>query len=59
MIKERRMIATLKTMIRDEEAATMVEYGLLVALVGLAAIIGTREIGHAASGAFTAVSNSI
>ena len=36
----------------------MVEYGLLVALVG-SAIIGTREIGHAASGAFTAVSNSI
>jgi pilus assembly protein Flp/PilA len=39
------MINTLKTMIRDEKAATMVEYGLLVALIALVAIVGVTAIG--------------
>ena len=39
------MITTLKTMIRDEEGATMVEYGLLVALIALVAIVGVTLLG--------------
>ena len=39
------MITTLKTMIRDEEGATMVEYGLLVALIALVAIVGVKLLG--------------
>ena len=39
------MITTLKTMIRDEEGATMVEYGLLVALIALVAIVGVALLG--------------
>ena len=40
------MITTLKTMLRDEEGATMVEYGLLVALIALVAIVGVTALGH-------------
>jgi pilus assembly protein Flp/PilA len=53
------MITTLKTMIRDEEGATMVEYGLLVALIALVAIVGVTLLGNKLSALFTAVSNSI
>ena len=36
------MFTTLKSMIRDEEGATMVEYGLLVALIALVALVGSQ-----------------
>ena len=39
------MITTLNTMLRDEEGATMVEYGLLVALIALVAIVGVTTLG--------------
>jgi pilus assembly protein Flp/PilA len=32
-------------LIRDEEGATMVEYGLLVALIALVAIVGVALLG--------------
>jgi pilus assembly protein Flp/PilA len=39
------MFKNFKTMIRDEEGATMVEYGLLVALIALVAIVGVTALG--------------
>ena len=39
------MITNLIAMIRDEEGATMVEYGLLVALIALVAIVGVTLLG--------------
>ena len=39
------MINNLIAMIRDEEGATMVEYGLLVALIALVAIVGVTLLG--------------
>jgi pilus assembly protein Flp/PilA len=53
------MITTLKTMIRDEEGATMVEYGLLVALIALVAIVGVTTLGTKLSTLFTNVAGSI
>lgn len=53
------MITTLKTMIRDEEGATMVEYGLLVALIALVAIVGVTLLGTNLSKLFTAVAGSV
>jgi pilus assembly protein Flp/PilA len=53
------MITTLKTMIRDEEGATMVEYGLLVALIALVAIVGVTLLGTSLKTLFTNVSNSV
>jgi pilus assembly protein Flp/PilA len=53
------MITTLKTMIRDEEGATMVEYGLLVALIALVAIVGVTLLGTKLSSLFTTVAGSV
>jgi pilus assembly protein Flp/PilA len=53
------MFTTLKSMIRDEEGATMVEYGLLVALIALVAIVGVRALGTSVSSLFNNVAGSL
>jgi pilus assembly protein Flp/PilA len=53
------MINSFKSMIRDEEGATMVEYGLLVAFIALVAVVGVKTIGTSLSGMFTAVAGSV
>jgi pilus assembly protein Flp/PilA len=53
------MITTLKSMIRDEEGATMVEYGLLVALIALVALGAVTIVGTKLSALFTSVGNSL
>jgi pilus assembly protein Flp/PilA len=53
------MITNLIAMIRDEEGATMVEYGLLVALIALVAIVGVTLLGTQLSALFTTVSTSV
>ena len=53
------MLQTLKSMIRDEEGASMVEYGLLVSLIALVAIVGVTAVGTKLSTLFTNVSNSL
>jgi pilus assembly protein Flp/PilA len=53
------MITTLKTMIRDEEGATMVEYGLLVALIALVAIVGVTLLGSNLNNLFSNVAASV
>jgi pilus assembly protein Flp/PilA len=46
-------------MIRDEEGASMVEYGLLVSLIALVAIVGVTAVGTKLNTLFTNVSNSL
>jgi pilus assembly protein Flp/PilA len=53
------MITTLKTMIRDEEGATMVEYGLLVALIALVAIVGVALLGKNLTTLFNSAAASV
>jgi pilus assembly protein Flp/PilA len=53
------MLHTLKSMIRDEEGATMVEYGLLVALVALVALGAVKAVGTNLSTLFTSVATSL
>lgn len=53
------MLHTLKSIARDEDAATMVEYGLLVALIAMVALVGVTALGSNLSGLFTNVSNSV
>jgi pilus assembly protein Flp/PilA len=52
------MIKTFKSMIRDEEGATMVEYGLMLALIAIVCIVAVTAIGTNLSKLFsnTAVS---
>jgi pilus assembly protein Flp/PilA len=53
------MLTTLKSMLRDEEGATMVEYGLLVALIAMVALIAVKTLGANLSTLFTTVAGSI
>jgi pilus assembly protein Flp/PilA len=46
-------------MIRDEEGASMVEYGLLVSLIALVAIVGVTAVGTKLNTLFANVSNSL
>ncbi|MFY9719531.1 MAG: Flp family type IVb pilin [Candidatus Cybelea sp.] len=53
------MFRNLITMIRDEEGATMVEYGLLVALIAVVALAGITALGTNLSSLFNTVATSI
>jgi pilus assembly protein Flp/PilA len=53
------MITTLKSMIRDEEGATMVEYGLLVALIAMVALAGVQLLGTNLKNLYNTVAGSI
>ena len=53
------MINKLIAMIRDEEGATMVEYGLLVALIALVAIVGVTLLGGNLNSLFNTVAGSV
>ncbi|HEX3671185.1 MAG TPA: Flp family type IVb pilin [Candidatus Cybelea sp.] len=53
------MLTTLTSMIRDEEGATMVEYGLLVAFIALVALAGVKLLGTGLSGLFNGIAGSL
>jgi len=53
------MYTQLTSMIRDEEGATMVEYGLLVALIALVALGAVTTVGTKLSTLFTNVGTSL
>ena len=53
------MLNTLKSMIRDEEGASMVEYGLLVSLIALVAIVGVTQVGTKLNTLFNNVAGSL
>ena len=40
------MLATLIFLGRDESAAAAIEYGILIALIALVALIGITRMGH-------------
>jgi pilus assembly protein Flp/PilA len=49
----------LMSFIRDEEGATAVEYGLMVALIAGAIILTVTALGTSLNGIFTTVSTAI
>jgi pilus assembly protein Flp/PilA len=53
------MLTTLKNLVQDEDGATMVEYGLLIALIALVAIVGVKTLGTNISSLFTTVAGSV
>ncbi len=53
------MLKTLKSLVRDEEGATMVEYALMVALVAVVAISAVALLGHNLSTVFNTVAGTI
>ena len=53
------MIESLKAMIRDEEGATMVEYGLMLALIAVVCIAVITVLGQNLSTLFGLVANTL
>lgn len=53
------MFRSISRMVRDEEGATMVEYGLLVALIAMVAIAAVTTLGGNLSALYNTVAGSI
>ena len=53
------MTNLLKRLHKDEEGATMVEYGLIVALIAVVCIAAVILIGNSLSGQFNSVASDI
>ncbi len=53
------MINNLSKLIRDESGATAIEYGLIAALVSVAAIAALTAMGASLNTMFTAVSDAL
>jgi pilus assembly protein Flp/PilA len=53
------MLATLTSMLRDDEGATMVEYGLMVALVAMVALAAVKLLGTNLSTLFNTVAQTV
>jgi len=50
---------TLRRLLADQEGATAIEYGLIVALIAVAAIGGISSLGGGAGGMWTNLSGSV
>jgi pilus assembly protein Flp/PilA len=53
------VLATLKAMVRDEEGVSMVEYGLMIALVAMVALVAIQLLGTNLSTLFSTVASSV
>jgi pilus assembly protein Flp/PilA len=53
------MLSFIKSLARDESGATAIEYGLIAALVAIAAITGMQLLGTALNTIFTNVGNTL
>ena len=49
----------IKNLVRDEAGATAIEYGLIAALIAVAAIAAMQGLGNSLSGTFTKVSGEL
>jgi pilus assembly protein Flp/PilA len=52
-------MARLKDLLRDERAATMVEYGLILAMIFLAMMVGVAAVGTTTAGMWNNVSEAV
>ena len=53
------MISTIKSFIKDESGATAIEYGLIAALVSVAAVAALETLGTSLTGIFGVVSTEL
>jgi pilus assembly protein Flp/PilA len=54
-----KLIAQAKRFMRDEEGATMVEYGLMVALIAIVCITAVTSIGTHLNGIFSDIAGAL
>lgn len=54
-----KFVVAAKRFIKDEGGATMVEYGLMLALIAIVAMVGAKLVGTNANTLFNTVANSL
>ena len=54
-----KFVASAKKFIKSEDASTMVEYGLLVALIAIVVAVAAKALGTNVSALFAAVAASV
>lgn len=54
-----KFLSNVKSFLREEDAPTMVEYGLLVALIAVVAIGAVTTLGTGVSGIFDTAADSL
>jgi pilus assembly protein Flp/PilA len=57
--KELSVTTSFLAMLKDDEGATLVEYGLVVSLIAVAAIVAITTLGGKVSDTFNAIANKI
>ena len=53
------MVQSVTNLLRDEEGASMVEYGLLIALIAMVALVAVQALGKSVSTLFSTVATSV
>ena len=53
------MLTTLTTMLRDDDGATMVEYGLMIAFIAIVALTAVKLLGTNLSTLFNNVATTL
>lgn len=53
------MLTTFRNLLRDEQGATAIEYGLIAGLVSVAAIFALTQMGGALTNIFNVVSSQL
>ena len=53
------LFALIQGLARDEDGATMVEYGLLIAFIALVAVLGAAILGNGLSTIYNAVGTAV
>lgn len=53
------VFAILKAMVRDEEGVSMVEYGLMIALIAMVALVAVQLLGTNLSTLFSTVAATV
>jgi pilus assembly protein Flp/PilA len=54
-----KLASIARSFVRDEDGATMIEYGLMVALIAVVCIGAVTALGLGASGTFTSATGSL
>jgi pilus assembly protein Flp/PilA len=58
-LKDITMLKTLSNVITNEDGATLVEYGLVVALIAAVAVVAVTALGNKVIGIFTGITAAI
>jgi pilus assembly protein Flp/PilA len=53
------MLRVIRKFVRNEQAATMIEYALIAALVSVAAVVILKSLGTSVSQVFSAVNSNM